>query len=93
METSRSQHHGAFSTPWPYLGISFLSILSSPITFGSTLLLGIVVGVAGVFWGALSRNEGGRARGLHILIAGISLLAGPAAYLALAVVVAIVDSN
>jgi hypothetical protein len=92
METVRCQGGGAFATPWPFVGIALLSILSSPITFGLSLLLGIGVGVVGALGGALSRSERGWSRGARTLVAGFALLAGPAAYLVLAVIVALVES-
>jgi hypothetical protein len=90
METTETQNRGAFASPWPYTAIALLSIVTSPMTFGFTLLLGITVGMFGALGHVLSRTESGRARGAHVLIAGLSILAGPAAYLVLAVIVALV---
>jgi hypothetical protein len=82
--TTLGQRRGAFATPWPYLVIALLSALSTPLTFGLTLFLGVTVGVIGSIRGALSKDERGRIQGVRILLLGLALLVGPLTYLILA---------
>jgi hypothetical protein len=83
MDTIRSQRRGAFATPWPYAGVALVSVLTSPLLFGATLFLGIIVGMVGALRGAFSKSEPGRIQGVHIFFVGITFLAGPGAYLIL----------
>jgi hypothetical protein len=72
---------------WSYGGVAAFSVLTCPLTAIFALVIGLAVGIVGAGWGALSRSERGRLRGVRVLLYGLAILAGPILYLSLAVIV------
>jgi len=76
---------------WTYVAIAAASVLTSPITVVFTLVIGVLVGLVGVFWAILSRSDRGSRRGARVLFSGLAVLAGPFLYITLAVGIRLVD--
>jgi hypothetical protein len=72
---------------WSYGVVAAVSVLTCPLTAIFALVIGLAVGIVGACWGALSRSEQGRLRGVRVLLYGLAILAGPILYLSLAVTV------
>ena len=81
-----SERAGALRRPWPYLAAAGFSLITAPVLFSLSLVLGLAIGMAGAVIGAASKHNEGVARGGRVLGLGLAFLVGPAIYIGLAVV-------
>jgi hypothetical protein len=76
---------------WVCALIAVVSVLTSPITAIMALVGGGTLALVGASWGASSRSDRGRLRGVRVLLYGLAILAGPFVYLTLAVIVRLAE--